>query len=335
MHLVALVESIDHVCCRYRIEAFRPHLERAGHTLTLEPLPKAWWSRWHLFRRLREAAVLLQRRLLPFWETWLLRQSVGRLLFDLDDAVFLRDSYSPRGLHHPRRWRRFAALVRRCDAVIAGNAWLAGQANRAAPEVPVAVIPTCVEQANYSPRVTQRQGVQLVWVGSSSTLQGLEQVRPLLETIGEQVPGAELKIVCDRFPSFQRLPVVPVAWHGDTEAAEIASADVGISWVPEDDWSRGKCGLKILQYMAAGLPVVANPVGVHREMVRHGQTGFLVTSEAEWVDALRRLAADPALRQRMGQAGRAHLERHYSVKAGAAAWLDLLAGLEQNQRRAG
>jgi len=327
MHLVALVERADHVCCRYRVEAFRPHLEAAGHTLSVEPLPRSWWSRWLLFRRLRAATVLVQRRLLPFWELLLLRSSVGRLLFDLDDAVFLRDSYAPRGLEHPGRWRRFVALVRRCDAVIAGNAWLAERVKRAAPNVEVAVIPTCVEPADYTPTTSDRPGTQLVWVGSSSTLQGLERARPMLETVGRSVPGVALKVVCDRFPDLA-LPLVRVPWDGATEAAEIASADVGIAWVPDDDWSRGKCGLKVLQYLAAGLPVVANPVGVHREMVRPGATGFLATTEDEWVAAVRTLAADAALRRRMGAAGRALVERSYSVRAGASAWRRLLASLQ-------
>jgi glycosyltransferase involved in cell wall biosynthesis len=272
---------------------------------------------------------------LPFWETLLLRHGVGRLLFDLDDAVFLRDSYSPRGLEHPRRWRRFASLVRRCDAVVAGNTWLASRTKQAAPAVPVVVIPTCVEPADYTPTGTARAGVQLVWVGSSSTLQGLERIRPMLEAICRQVPDVSLKIVCDRFSRFDGLPLVCVPWRGDTEPAEIAAADVGISWVPDDDWSRGKCGLKVLQYMAAGLPVVANPVGVHPELVRHGETGFLATTEAEWVAALRTLAADAGLRRRMGQAGRALVERSYSVRAGASAWLDLLAALERGRKQVG
>ena len=75
---------------------------------------------------------------------------------------------------------------------------------------------------------------------------------------------------------------------------------MGISWVPDDDWSRGKCGLKVLQYMAAGLPVVANSVGVHRHMIRHGETGFLAESESDWIDAVRNLARQPELRRMMG-----------------------------------
>ena len=106
--------------------------------------------------------------------------------------------------------------------------------------------------------------VELVWIGSASTLQGLEQARPIWEAVAEAVPGLRLRVICDRFPDSFPLPIVPVAWNEETEAHEIAAGQIGISWIPDDLWSRGKCGLKVLQYQAAGLPVVANPVGAHR-----------------------------------------------------------------------
>jgi glycosyltransferase involved in cell wall biosynthesis len=364
VHLTALVDRPDHVCCRYRLAAFRPFLERAGCSLELVSLPRRWWGRLWLYRRLHGAAVVLQRRLLPAWELERLRQSARLLLFDLDDAVFLRDSYAPRGLHSARRLQRFAAIVRACDAVIAGNGFLASNAARWAGPARVHVIPTCVDPSAYPltpnpspPRGEgsrssplspwgrgvggeglSRQaddGVQLVWVGSSSTLRGLEAVRPMLEEVGRRTAGAHLKIICDRFLHFDGLPVVERRWDAATEAAEIAAADVGISWIPDDDWSRGKCGLKVLQYMAAGLPVVANAVGVHAEMIRHGETGFLADTAEEWVDAVGRLARDPDLRGRMGAAGRRLLEDRYSVASGARRWTALLDELRRGERRAG
>jgi glycosyltransferase involved in cell wall biosynthesis len=337
VHLTALVESTDHVCCRYRLEAFRPHLEAAGHTLELRPLPRDAWSRLWLTRGLRGAAVVLQRKLLPAWELARLRRAAAVLLFDFDDAVFLRDSFAPRGLHHPGRLRRFAAAVRACDAVVAGNAFLAAHAARWAGADRVHVVPTCVDPARYPPAGPRpgAEDVQLVWVGSSSTLRGLEAASPLLEEIGRRVPGLRLKIICDRFLHLWNLPVIARPWSEDEEAWEVAAADVGVSWVPDDDWSRGKCGLKVLQYMAAGLPVVANPVGVHPEIIRHGETGYLAAAADEWVEYVGRLARDADLRAQMGRAGRERLERHYAVAGGAARWLDLLDGLQRGRALAG
>jgi glycosyltransferase involved in cell wall biosynthesis len=336
MHWIGLVESPEHVCCRYRLQAFRPYLEQAGHTLELLPLPKPCWPRLKLFYRLRGANVILQRRLLSAWQRNLLRQSVRRLLYDIDDAIFLRDSYAPRGLHDPGRLHRFAGLVGAADAVIAGNAFLAEQARRWTAAERVHVIPTCVDPECYplAEPVEGGDAVELVWVGSSSTLKGLETAAPLLEEIGRSVPGLRLKLICDRFLTLGALPVRPCVWSEATEPAEIAAADIGISWLPDDLWSQGKCGLKVLQYMAAGLPVIANPVGVQVEMVRHGETGFLATTKEEWVEAVRRLAVDPGLRRRMGCAGRRLVESRYSLAACAPRWQRLLDDLAKGRAKA-
>ncbi len=332
MRLVALVESPEHVCCRYRVSAFRPWLEQAGHTLELRPWPKRWWSRLRVGHALRDAdLVVLQRKLLAPWQLYLLRCAAPRLVFDFDDAVYLRDSYSPKGQHSARRLHRFMAAVETADAVVAGNDFLAVEAERWAPRGHVRVVPTCLDPRRYPPARHDRAGagVELVWVGSSSTLRGLEAARPLLETIGRGVPGLRLKLVCDRFLTLRHLAVLPCPWTEGREGADVAAADVGVSWVPDDLWSRGKCGLKVLQYMASGLPVVANPVGVQTDLVRHGESGFLARTAEEWVEALRRLSADPDLRRRMGEAGRRRVEADFSVARGAARWLRLLDDLKK------
>lgn len=334
MDLVALVESPSHVCCRYRLAALRPGLAAAGHRLTLRPLPRSVVGRVRVYRSLRSVdAVVLQRRLLPAVELALLRRWARRLVFDFDDAIWLRDSYSPKGLHSGKRSRRFRATLRAADLVFAGNGFLADEARKFAERV--AVVPTCVDPSAY-PTARHADGpAQLVWVGSSSTLKGLERFRETLEAIGRGVPGVRLKVICDRFPTFAHLPVEAVPWSEDSEAAEIASADIGISWVPDDPWSRGKCGLKVLQYQAAGLPVVANPVGVQAEFVCHGETGFLPETTEQWVSAVRRLTADPDLRRRLGAAGRRQVEDRYSVAAAGRLWVGQLDGLLGRARVAG
>jgi glycosyltransferase involved in cell wall biosynthesis len=120
------------------------------------------------------------------------------------------------------------------------------------------------------------------------------------------------------------LDVVPRRWSSATEAAELTDADVGICWLPEDSWSRGKCGLKVLQYMAAGLPVVANPVGMNRRLVVDGQTGLLASTPGEWADAIGRLAADPTLRAAMGRAGRRLVARRYDVAVWGRRFAELI-----------
>jgi glycosyltransferase involved in cell wall biosynthesis len=320
VRLVALVESADHVCCRYRVAPFRPAFARAGYTLDIAPLPRTTVGCLRLFRTLRSAdVVLLQRRLLPPVLANALRAHARFLIFDYDDAVWLRDSYSPKGFESRKRVDRFTHLDTTADLLVAGNAYLAEPTTAK----DVTVIPTCVDPARYPVATYARPGLTLVWVGSKSTQQGLERFRPTLEEVGRQVPGVRLRLVSDSTMSFDHLPVEFVPWSADGEAGALAAADVGIAWVPDDPWSRGKCGLKILQYMAAGLPVVANPVGVQADMVRQGRTGCLADSTDAWVDAVKQLA-DPAARRRLGAAGRELVETDYSVAAGSRLWIDVL-----------
>jgi glycosyltransferase involved in cell wall biosynthesis len=323
MKLLALVDSPDHVCCRYRIAAFRAALNAAGCDLFLQAFSHTPAGRLaQIARAGRFDAVIVQRKLLPRWQISLLRRRARQLIFDLDDAVLYRDSFDPRGPECPRRAARFAAVVRRADAVLAGNAFLADCAIRAGarPER-VQVIPTCIAIDRYPPPARTARGrgsgLDLVWIGSSSTLQGLESQRSVWERIGREVGGVRLRVICDRFPRFDPLPVVAVPWSEATEVGALAAGDVGISWIPDDLWSRGKCGLKVLQYQASGLPVLANPVGVHPEMIEHGATGFLVDTPDSWVAAVRSLAADPVKRLRMGAAARAAVAARYSVAAWA------------------
>ena len=330
MKAIALVEARDHVCCRYRVRAFEGALAASGWTLAIEPLASGLFARLAQFRRLgRFDSVLLQRKLLPGWQLDELRRHARHLVFDFDDAVLYRDSNDRRGPHHRRRAGRFTRTVQVADEVIAGNAFLADCAMKSgAHPSRVRVIPTCIEtrSAAVAPTPRTSPGMDLVWIGSASTLAGLARQRPTWERVGREVPGVRLKMVCDHFLRFDPLPVVAVPWSEATEGRDVASADVGISWVPDDLWSRGKCGLKVLQYQAAGLPVLANPVGVHPEMIRHGVDGLLASTPDEWVEAIRSLAGSPDLRRRMGRAARASLEANYSVEAWAPSLVEAVGG---------
>ena len=330
MKILALVESRDHVCCRYRVRAFESTLAASGWSLAIEPLARGVFRR---LLQLREAAgydaVLLQRKLLPAWQLGELRRRARRLIFDFDDAVLYRDSNDRRGPHDRRRADRFKRTVCLADQVIAGNAFLADCAIQAGAEAKrVRVIPSCIAAGPPAPRprIGREGGIDLTWIGSAGTLAGLERQRPLWERLGREFAGLRLRMICDRFPRLDPLPVVEVPWSEASEEAEIASADVGISWIPDDLWSRGKCGLKILQYQAAGLPVLANPVGVHPEFIRHGVDGFLATTDEEWIEAIRILSGDRSLREAMGREARKSLVDRHSVEAWAATFLESIRG---------
>ena len=124
-------------------------------------------------------------------------------------------------------------------------------------------------------------------------------------------------------------------WSVATEARDLAAADIGISWLADIPFNRGKCGLKVLQYMAAGLPVVANPIGVTSRLVIHGKTGFLASTPEEWAEAIKRLAENPVLRRQMGVAARRIVEERYSVNAWSPQFAELIhdSASEMKSRR--
>ena len=338
MRAVGLVEKPDHVCCRYRLRAYVPELRARGWHVDLRPLMSSLLERFYtLSEDLSADVVLMQRKLLDAFRLRLLRYNARKLVFDFDDAVLYRDSYASKGPLCPRRATRFRRMVQMADAVITGNAFLAEQAEQFVDSNRIHVVPTCVNPARYPKLSEHRESetVELVWIGSSSTLRGLVRATPLFEAIGRYIPGAQLKVICDSFPTFERLPVMPVFWSEATESHELARADIGVSWLPDDVWSRGKCGLKVLQYMAAGLPVVTNPVGVHTEMVENGRSGFLVETKSDWIEAISTLAADPELRRAMGRRGRQIVEERFSVSRWAPVLDQILrGGLDQAQEEA-
>ncbi len=333
MRVVALIERLGHVCARYRLAAFAPGLKDAGCTLTFKAIPRSPLLRLMLFAQLKPFdAVILQRMLLPSYQLNSLRRNSRRLFFDFDDAVFGHDSYNPRGIASTLREQRFAGVVAAADQIIAGNRFLKECAiARGARADSVHVMPTCVDPARY-PSASHashdshhhsKETLTLVWIGSSGTLIGLERRRDLFEKLADRFPHLKMRIICDRFPDFARPPIDAITWREATEAAEIAQSDIGMTWLPDDQWSRGKCGLKVLQYYAAGLPVIANSIGVHTEMIEPGVTGILADTDQQWIDAICQLS-DPARRQRMGLAARKFVEERYSIEAHRHRFVDLL-----------
>jgi glycosyltransferase involved in cell wall biosynthesis len=327
MKALALIESPNHVCYRYRIEAFAWELARRGIMLEVLPVGQGLVTRVRRLLAARHAdVVILQRKLLPIWQLILLRKMSPRLIYDVDDSLFQRDSYSRK---HAESWARLAgfwATIYAADAVTVGNSYLKSRADAYVDSNKVHVLPTCVNPGQY-PMAQQKRGpatAKLVWIGQQSTLPSLGLVRPHLAAASNRLPGLELRVVCDHFPKLEGVSVVPRTWSSADETLELADADIGINWLPDDSWSRGKCGLKVLQYMAAGLPVVANPVGMNCEMIIHGQTGLLASTPDEWARAIERLASSPELRQEMGLRGRRLVEERFGVEAWAPRFADIV-----------
>ena len=329
MKILALIEQAGHASYRYRIAPFAQALAERGLDLVLSPIERGAVSRC---RQLWEAGqfdgVILQRKLLPFWQLLLLRRRARKLIFDFDDAIDQRDSYARKS---PTSWQRllhFWATLQAADAVVAGNPYLENRVCSLVERQRVALIPTCVEPGRYRQVQHQRRGgaARLVWIGQRSTLRSLDQLRPHLAAAAQRLPGLELRIISDIAPKLPGVKVVFRRWSPRTEAEELAQGDIGITFLPDDTWSEGKCGLRVLQFMAAGLPVIANPVGMNRRMVIPDGTGLLADTPTQWAAAIEQLATDPQRRSRLGTAARRQVERDYSVRG----WKDRFADFVAN-----
>ncbi len=313
-HIAYLVPGLEHVSVRYRVDPFIPALEARGWTVRKWVIPNGFLQRLKLFRRLRGAdVVVLVRKLFHRWQLGMLRWYARSLLYDVDDAVLYRDS-SRKNRFSRVRTGRFRSTVRGCRRVIAGNQYLAGLAESFGGRA--FVVPTCVDDEALCPSEDDRRGGRLVigWIGSRSTLMYLEGLRGVFEEIGRRYgESVLLKVVCDDFPESMGLPVERKVWDAREESADLRSFDIGLMPLTDDPWTRGKCGFKLLQYMAVGVPAVASPVGVNVEIIRDGENGFIAGEPGEWVDVLSTLIEDLELRRRIGRAGRESLKGRYVV----------------------
>jgi len=225
-----------------------------------------------------------------------------------------------------RNWKRFISTAKTVDRVIAGNGYLADLFRQQGAEA--TILPTVVDPNRYQRKAhAATASPALVWIGSSSTLVYLRGLGPMLTAAAALVPGLQLIVIADKPWLDCPIPAEHRPWAADTEAASLIAGDIGIAPTPTDRWTLGKCGFKIVQYMAAGLPVIADPVGANAEIIRDNQTGLLPPTAGDWPGAIAKLAADAQLRQTFGQAGRARVEAEYSINKAADFWADLLKSI--------
>lgn len=279
---------------------------RRARELASQHAPELWW---------------VEKELWPYAPAWLERSLLARhpYVLDLDDAVF--HSYDT----HRQGWirwgwgRKIDRLMEGAALVTAGNAYLAERAVRAGARW-VEIVPTVIDLDSYPPPASHGpsagDAVDIVWIGSPATSAYVEM---LAEPLRQLAAGNRVRLVVIGIdaPHMPGVEVVAKTWSAETEAADIASCEIGVMPLPDSPWERGKCGYKLIQYMACGLPAVASPVGVNCDIVQPGHNGLLAADGAQWLHSLQQLVVDAELRRRFGRAGRALVERLYSVQVQA------------------
>jgi len=271
----------------------------------------------------------------PVFEWFLATVLRKKIIYDFDDAIWLPDPNETNKLRNLLKWKsKVKSICRWSWKVSAGNAYLAEFASQYCDHVEI--IPTVVDTEVHrpvggvrssewgdpgmnpeisagepDPETTSR--ITIGWTGSHSTLQYLQPLLPLLKELEDKY-DTRFVVIANRDPAFDLQNYRFIKWSHDREVEDLNEMDIGIMPLTDDEWSRGKCGFKAIQYSGVGLPAVVSPVGVNSEIVLHGKTGFVCTTEEEWRTALVRLIESSELRKEFGEKGRKHIEQSYSTK---------------------
>ncbi|HNV88026.1 MAG TPA: glycosyltransferase family 4 protein [Methylotenera sp.] len=296
---------------RYRALQYFPHFIQTGWQPSHITISGGFLSILRTFLAAKKSdVVVILRKTFPYPIFWILRKLSKKLIFDFDDAIFSNTD----GSYSKTRMHRFKITVASCDYIFAGNQYLAAKAKNYNPSV--AVIPTSVEVDKYNLSCQKdNEAFELVWIGSKSTRKYIAEIIPSLENAAQNIPNLRLKIIADFELTSTKLNINNVAWTEHSEAIELCKADVGLAPMPENNWTKGKCALKVLQYMASGLPVISSQSGVNAYVVEDGISGYLVSDSSQWAERIVQLSKDKVALTKMGERGRCRVQTEFSIKA--------------------
>jgi glycosyltransferase involved in cell wall biosynthesis len=326
---------------RFRFEQYLTFLEQNGFSCTYSFLlnekdDKAFYAKGKyfakatillksIFKRLGEISrarkydiVFVQRECFmlgtAFFEKRLAKKT--KLVFDFDDSIWLQNvSEANKGLAFLKNADKTKKIIGSAHLIIAGNRYLADYALQFNSNV--IIIPTTIDTEEYQPVLKRETDTLCIgWTGSFSTIQHFEYrvnvYKRLKEKYGNKI---RFKVVGDASYSNEELGIKGLPWKKATEISDLKEIDIGIMPLPNDEWSKGKCGLKGLQYMSLSIATVMSPVGVNSEIIQDGINGFLADSEEEWFNKLSLLIESPDLVKKLGQEGRKTVLEKYSIKA--------------------
>lgn len=261
-------------------------------------------------------------------------RSNAKLVFDFDDAIWNHDvSEGNRRFGWLKDPAKTGKIITLSDLVVAGNRYLADYARRFNNNI--IIIPTTIDTREYRPVPVNRAPDKVVigWSGSITTIRHFELAMPFLLKLNEKYGDRVIiKVIGDGNYKNELLGVCGIPWTMEDEIHELSSFDIGIMPIPDDDWSKGKCGLKGLQYMALEIATVMSPVGVNCEIIEDGVNGFLASGVEEWVEKISRLIDDPALRSQLGKAARRTVEERYSVNSQKEVYLNAFEELLKSHK---
>ncbi len=323
---------------RYRFEQYISFLEQNNFQCTLSYLisekddkafyteGNTFWKFWILikailhrikdtFRYNKYDIVFVQREAIMVGSSFFekrIKRSRAKYIFDFDDSIWLMDTSDGNKkyewLKNPEKTVR---NIRYADMVFAGNGYLASYARRCNDRIKI--IPTTIDTDFHKPLPKQNDKIVIGWIGSHTTIKHFEYALEFLTIVKNKYPQVEIRVVGDADYVNEKLNIKGFAWSSATEVEMINSFSIGIMPLPNDEWAKGKCGLKGLSYMACEVPTIMSPVGVNTEIIEHGKNGFLASTTDEWISCLSLLIEDATLREKIGTAGRQTVLEKYAV----------------------
>ena len=327
---------------RYRFEQYLPYLGEQGFTFTWSYLLNEkddgiFYSQGRLFGKVfillknlltriqdwmrfsKFDIIFIQRESLflgsAFFEQRAFR-SGAKVIFDFDDSIWLADT-SPgnKKWEWIKRPEKFNTALQNAHLVLAGNEYLASAARPF--NANTRIIPTTIDTDVHVPKNATIDKKQLVigWSGSISTIKHFTRLVPVLKEVKKKHPQVRFKVIADKQFTHPELEIEGVKWQADTEVDELNTFDIGLMPLPDDAWSRGKCGLKGLSYMACGIATVMSPVGVNCQIISDGRNGLLASPDEDWMKALDFLIENEKERREIGLSGRETVVNQFSVKA--------------------
>jgi glycosyltransferase involved in cell wall biosynthesis len=348
---------------RYRFEQYLPYFKEQGFDWELSEIItekddaifyksgnyvkkvfiilKSFVIRFKDLKRARDFDIIfIQREALLIGSSYFEKQFYKRtnVVFDFDDSIWLLDT-SPENkkfefLKNPDKTK---INIQHAHCVIAGNAYLANYAKTFNKNI--VIIPTTVDTDFHLPVLDsartdkgskggEEKKIVIGWSGSISTIKHFEMAIPVLKALALKYPHQlEIHVIGQAHYSHPDLDIVSKAWSAQTEVDDLNQFDIGIMTIPNDEWAKGKCGLKGLSYMACGVATVMSPVGVNTDIIQHGVNGYLAGTNQEWMDCLSLLIESLELRQQIGKAGRDTVVQNYSVNANKLKYVEVLKSL--------
>jgi glycosyltransferase involved in cell wall biosynthesis len=330
---------------RYRFYQYLPYLKSQDFDITVAPLLDNQYvmainrgrrnftnvlaSYWQRLTRLisdRDYDLLwIEKELLPYVPEWLERILIQNIPYavDYDDAQFHIYDYYGSKLTKLLLAHKIDNVMANAQLVIAGNKYIANRAKKAGAKS-IEIIPTVIDLERYSIDTHRSSKIfNIGWIGSPGTSIYLKSIQPVFESLRSQHQCTFTLVGAGRL-TLGSLDLDIKDWYEDSEVKDIKSFDVGIMPLDNTPWEEGKCGIKLIQYMACALPVVGTPIGVNQEIIEHGINGFQANSLTEWTEYLSELANDPNLCTQMGAEGRLMVESKYCLQVTAPRLAQLL-----------